>query len=120
MTRASGRLTEADHIHSLFDTALAFVKARDSDDIEVVKRVERERWRHVEIMLSSEPSSEPGFFRVASDPILIDDHENEQCCMMDPNTNTGACSGTINTQLEDMMMSEENHVYDATLVNNTI
>lgn len=92
MTKA--KVAESELINSLFDTAVSFLRS-SAGSAEYVERVDRERWRHVEIVLSSEPSSEPGFFKVSSE-----------------GDNTGMT-------LEDVMR-EYNGEYSVNSLNNTV
>lgn len=108
MTRGKMMLSEAELVNSLFDTAISYL--RTSGDEALLKRMERERWRHVEIVLSSEPSSEPGFFRVATNPIILDDDDDDDKSNTCPNT------------LQDMIMGdgEQCDIYDAKIEEKSI
>lgn len=56
-----------DLLISLFSTAANYLE--QINDYERMKKIDLVKWRHVETVIASEPSSEPGMFRL--DPVVI-------------------------------------------------
>lgn len=60
----TAKLSRCDLLQSLFNTAIAYLEFIGDDPRK--QKVERERWRYIEICISSEPS-ELGLFKVDTD-----------------------------------------------------
>lgn len=58
------KLSRIDLLQSLFNTAIAYLDL--IGDAERKKRIETERWRYIEICISSEPS-ELGLFKIVEE-----------------------------------------------------
>jgi hypothetical protein len=67
--RGCTTLSRNELISSLFDTAAAYIQfttaSNSKEKSDKMERLEKEKWRHVEIVIGSEPSSEPCFFSLS-------------------------------------------------------